>query len=80
MKELKQAGGRLINFGNITFSIDNLGYHNPDMLIFYGTLVDGSKVELLQHTSQLNILLVAMPRKNPETPRREIGFSSQQNE
>ena len=46
----KQAGGRLINFGNITFSIDNLGYHNPDMLIFYGTLVDGSKVELLQHT------------------------------
>ena len=73
-----QAGGRLINFHDTIFSINDIGYWNPDMIIFYGTLPDGSQVQLLQHTSQLNLLLVAVPRKNPETPRRQIGFSSAQ--
>lgn len=74
----QQAGGRLINFGNTTFSIEDVGYQNPDMLIFYGQLPDGSKVELLQHTSQLNLLLVAVKRGNPNEPRRKIGFDSKQ--
>lgn len=69
-----QAGGMLANFANMTFSIDDIGYHNPDMIIFYGTQLDGSKIELLQHTSQLNLLLVGVKRSNPEEPRRKIGF------
>lgn len=78
-----QAGGRLISFGNTAFSIDNVGYWNPDMIIFYGTLPDnetalaGGKIELLQHVSQLNLLLTAVKRQDDLTkPRREIGFHS----
>lgn len=69
-----QAGGMLANFANMTFSIDNIGCYNPDMIIFYGTQPNGSKIELLQHTSQLNLLLVGVKRSNPEEPRRKIGF------
>ena len=70
-----QAGGRLVSFQNITFSIDDISYWNPDIIKFYGTLNDGSKVELVQHTSQLNLLLVAVPRKGDlSKPRRKIGY------
>lgn len=69
-----QAGGTLANFAGITFAIDKIGFKNPNIIILYGTLPDGSSVRLIQHTSQLNLLLTAVPRKNPEQPRRPIGF------
>lgn len=70
-----QAGGRLVNFQDIVFSIEDVGYWGPDMIIFYGALPDGSRVQLLQHISQLNLLLVSVPRKDDLTqPRRKIGF------
>ena len=46
------------------------------MIVFYGELEDGSRVELVQHLSQLNLLLVAVKRTNPEEPRRVIGFTT----
>ena len=46
------------------------------MIVFYGELEDGSRVELVQHLSQLNLLLVAVKRSNPEEPRRVIGFTT----
>lgn len=76
LPENMQAGGRLVSFNNITFSIDDIGYWNPDIIKFYGTLPDGSSVELVQHTSQLNVLLVAVERQDTSKPRRKIGFAS----
>ena len=73
-----QAGGSLVNFGNTVFAIDRIGYKNPNLIIFYGLLPDGSNVRLIQHISQLNLLLTAVKRLNPETPRRQIGFSPEQ--
>ena len=71
-----QAGGRLVSAGDITFSIQDIGYWDPNMIVFYGELSDGSAVELVQHISQLNVLLVAVPRKDDiEKPRRIIGFN-----
>ncbi len=52
-----QTGGRFVSFQDIVFSIDDISYVNPNIIVFYGTLPDGSSVKLLQHTSQLNILL-----------------------
>lgn len=74
-----QAGGRFVSSANgYTFTIDDVSYWNPDMIMFYGTGPDGAKVELLQHTSQLNLLLVAVPRRDDlSKPRRKIGFSAQ---
>lgn len=77
--ETMQAGGRFVSSPTgASFSIDDVDYWNPDMIRFYGTLPDGAKVQLLQHTSQLNLLLVAVPRRDDlSKPRRKIGFSAE---
>ena len=76
LPDTMQAGGRLVSAGDITFSIQDIGYWDPNMIVFYGELSDGSAVELVQHLSQLNLLLVAVPRKDDvKQPRRVIGFT-----
>ena len=73
-----EAGGRLVSFGqSVEFCISDIGYWNPDLIIFHGILPDGGPVKLIQHVSQLSILLVAVKRKNPNGPRRKIGFGSE---
>lgn len=79
LPENLQAGGRLVSAGDITFSIQDIGYWDPNLIVFYGELSDGSSVELVQHISQLNLLLVAVPRHDdPEMPRRVIGFTTKE--
>lgn len=69
----EEIGGRLVSApGEGVFHIEDLGYWGPDMLIFYGKNQHGRPVELLQHYSQLNVLLTAIPKEKDE-PRR-IGF------
>ena len=63
----------LVTFGpDVTFHINNVGYWGPDMIVFYGLDIRGQKVELLQHITQLSVLLVAVSKVH-DKPRR-IGF------
>lgn len=69
-----ELGGRLVNFGsNLTFHIEDLGYWGPDFVKFYGKNDDGLPLELIQHISQVNVLLVALKKVSDKPPRR-IGF------
>jgi hypothetical protein len=73
LDENHEIGARLVSFGNsVVFHIDDMGYYGPDIITFYGVDSSGQKVQLIQNTSQLSILLVAM-KKLGERPRR-IGF------
>lgn len=66
---------RLASFGtSILMSVEDLGYQNPDMLYFYGK-VNGEEAQLIQHTSQLNFLLLAVQKPDPQKPPRRIGFA-----
>lgn len=66
---------RLASFGtSILMSVENIGYQNPDMLYFYGK-VNGEEAQLIQHTSQLNFLLLAIQKHDPQKPPRRIGFA-----
>ncbi len=68
-----EIGARLVSFGQaVTFHIENVGYYGPDIISFDGISSNGEKVQLIQHMSQLSVLLVAM-KKMAEKPRR-IGF------
>lgn len=68
-----EIGARLVTFGNHeVIHIEDVGYWGPDLVIFYGTSSEGKPLELLQHQSQVNVLLVAVPKEGPK-PRR-IGF------
>ena len=54
--------------------IEGLGYFDPDIVTYYGRTPDGSRTQLIQHVSQLNVMLVAAPRTETETPPTRIGF------
>ena len=70
-----EVGVKLAAFGqSITLSVTDIGYANPSTLYFYGFVGD-QKATLIQHVSQLNFLLVAVPKADPEKPARRIGFS-----
>lgn len=73
LNENEEIGGRLVAApGEGVFHIENLGYWGPDMIIFYGKNTHGRPVQLLQHYTQLSVLLTAIPIQG-ENPRR-IGF------
>ena len=54
--------------------IEGLGFFEPDLLTFYGRDEDGMKTQLIQHVSQLSVLLRAVPKSVPEAPPTRIGF------
>jgi hypothetical protein len=69
------VGIRLIPSGqSVTFQVTALGYCDPSLIIFAGVTESGLEVQLMQHVSQLNFLLMAMPRPNPEEPKIPLGF------
>ena len=55
--------------------IEGVGYFDPDMITFYGTEEDGARMQLIQHVTQLNVVLRAVSKATPaEEPARRIGF------
>ncbi len=54
--------------------IEGIGFSDPDMLTFYGRDDDGARTQLIQHVSQLSVILRAVPVRSPDEPPRRIGF------
>ncbi|WP_342761869.1 DUF6173 family protein [Bacillus sp. BR3(2024)] len=76
-----EVGMRLVSYGQtVQFHIEDLGYYNPSLIRFYGRMDNGSRVELIQHVSQISFLLIAVKRLNPEEPKRPIGFNNSDEE
>ena len=57
--------------------IEGLGFYDPDILSFYGTDENGAKTQLIQHVTQLSVMLRAVPKSLPAAPPRRIGFRLQ---
>lgn len=67
---------QLASFGeSILMIVDEIGYQNPDLLYFYGT-VNGNEAQLIQQISQLNFLLMTQPKPEPQARPRRIGFAT----
>ena len=70
-----EIGVHLVNFGqSITFHLESIDYWNPSLILFKGHKEDDAPVKLIQHVNQISILLVKLPRKEPEKPKKKIGF------
>jgi hypothetical protein len=54
--------------------IEGIGWFAPDILTFYGEDDEGSRTQLIQHVSQLNVMLRALPKAPEEETARRIGF------
>ena len=57
-----------------SLKIQGMGYFAPDIVTFYGNDMSGNKMQLVQHVSQLNVMLVAEPKAEPEQEPVRIGF------
>jgi hypothetical protein len=76
LDEKHEVGIRLVSFGQtVTFHLQGLGYWNPSLISFTGTMESGAPVELIQHVSQISILLMKVERKDPDKPKCPIGFT-----
>ena len=54
--------------------IEGMGYFDPDMITYYGSDTSGARTQLVQHVSQLNVMLRALPKQNEAAPANRIGF------
>lgn len=54
--------------------IEGMGFFDPDVLTFYGSDAAGTKTQLIQHVSQLNVMLRALPKPDAAPEPKRIGF------
>jgi len=54
--------------------IEGLGYFDPDIVTYYGSDPLGAKTQLVQHVSQLNVMLRALPKVADQVEPNRIGF------
>jgi Family of unknown function (DUF6173) len=72
-------GVRLVSFGQtMVFHLKGMGYSNPSLIHFLGTTEDGNPVKLIQHVSQISVLLMAMKRADPSKPKEPLGFHTEE--
>src|SRR4051812_44438615 len=70
----EEVGAKLVNFDGLTVHVHSVGYWNPALICFYGVDSKNRTVRLVQHISQINLLLVKVKRLDPN--RERIGFKS----
>lgn len=69
-----EIGARLVGLpGDSTLKVEDVGFWGPDLIMFFGKTSEGKPVRLVQHYTQLNVMLTASP-KPQDRPARRIGF------
>ncbi|MEL6409757.1 MAG: DUF6173 family protein [Pseudomonadota bacterium] len=54
--------------------IEGMGFFDPDIITFYGSDPTGAKTQLVQHVSQLSVMLRAVPKAVEVDEPTRIGF------
>ncbi|MEL7460479.1 MAG: DUF6173 family protein [Pseudomonadota bacterium] len=54
--------------------IEGIGFFDPDIVTFYGIDGGGARAQLVQHVTQLNVMLRAVPKPQEVDAPRRIGF------
>jgi hypothetical protein len=54
--------------------IEGMGYFDPDIVTFYGSDETGAKTQLIQHVSQLSVILRALQKEPEQIEAKRIGF------
>lgn len=54
--------------------IEGMGYFDPDIITFYGSDPTGTKTQLIQHVTQLSVMLRALPKQVAAAEPERIGF------
>ena len=60
--------------GDGTMQILDVGFWGPDLILFFGKNTDGKPVRLVQHYTQLNVVLSAVKKPEGQAEPNRIGF------
>lgn len=75
LRDTEDVAIMLVQFGQAyTIRVSSVGCSGYSLVCFHGVDNNGKHLELIQHISQLNFLLQAVPKDIPDTPKRKIGF------
>lgn len=74
LPEDHELGVQIIGGRAPPFHLRRFHFSNPDILIFIGKDADGNIVQLMQHHTQMSIVLVSMPKLEEQAYR--IGFTA----
>lgn len=70
----EEIGARIVGLpGDGTMQIEDVGFWGPDLILFLGKNADGKPVRLVQHYTQISVVLSAL-KKPEEREARRIGF------
>ena len=70
-----EVGATLASFGGtVTIRVTAVEFIDPFLIIFAGETTDGAPAELIQHVTQVNFLLLALPKPTEQQEPRRIGF------
>lgn len=64
--------------GTTTMFVDSIGYIGYNLIRFGGLDSSGKPLELIQHVSQVNFLLMVAGKPDAEMPKRHIGFVTEE--
>lgn len=57
-----EVGARLVNYGDVfTMHLADISYWSPQLVRFAGFDAEGRPMQVIQHVSQINLLLLKMP-------------------
>ena len=71
----------LAHFGQtMNIIIQSIGYIGYNLIVFHGVDNFGKPLELIQNINQLDFLLTAQSKPEPEVPKRTIGFLNEENQ
>ena len=74
-----EVGIMMTNFGqSVLMQVTQVTYEDPVLMVFKG-YVNGREATLIQHINQLNFMLTTVD-KEPDRPKRQIGFVTNQTE
>ena len=76
LDDAHEVGFHLVSFGpSLVFHLTDIGFSDPQLISFFGHKEeDEQPVQLIQHVSQISVLLVKVKRADPSEPKRRIGF------
>jgi hypothetical protein len=70
-----EVGMQLTSLGQgVQVYLNNLTYYEPHLIIFDSEFSDGTKMRIVQHVTQLNYAIIALPKQRPNEQKRKIGF------
>ena len=75
-KQLKKDEQLAVYYNGRTvesIGVNNIGYHNPNLIIFYGRDSGGAECSILVHMEAVQLVL-KIEKVEKKTKRRRIGF------